>query len=125
VLLLVARVQRTADVICSFFFSLKVNTPPKKLSHRSMNDIFCNSVILNSIAIVTIRIKDNSNEAKLLLEYIKGFKFVEFIETEIDNSSSKKEAKFLADIEKGFSEVQQIRAGKLNPLSVNDFWDEK
>lgn len=74
---------------------------------------------------VTVKIKDNTKQAKLLLEYIKGFSFVEFVETEIKNPPSKKDKKFLEDIEKGLLEVKQIREGNLKPLSVNDLWDDK
>ena len=75
---------------------------------------------------VTVKIKENSKQAKLLLEYIKGFSFVEFVETEINKKSSKKEEeKFLTDIEKGLREVKLIQEGKLKPLSINDLWDEK
>ncbi|MEY3500161.1 MAG: hypothetical protein RL308_1830 [Bacteroidota bacterium] len=73
---------------------------------------------------VIVKIKDNSKQAKLLLEYIKGFSFVEFVANE-DKKSSSKEEKFLADIENGLREVKQIREGKLKPLSVNDLWDEE
>lgn len=73
---------------------------------------------------VTVKIKDKSKQAQLLLEYIKGFSFVEFVANE-GNKSSSKEEKFLADIENGLREVKQIREGKLKPLSVNDLWDEE
>lgn len=73
---------------------------------------------------VTVKIKENSKQAKLLLEYIKGFSFVEFVSNESYKSSSKEE-KFLTDIEKGLREVKQIREGKLKPLSVTDLWGEQ
>lgn len=73
---------------------------------------------------VTVKIKENSKQAKHLLEFIKGFSFVEFVDIEV-NKSPAKEEKFLADIEKGLREVKQIRDGKLKPLSVNDLWDEE
>jgi len=73
---------------------------------------------------VTVKINENSKQAKHLLEFIKGFSFVEFVDIE-GNKSPAKEEKFLADIEKGLREVKQIRDGKLKPLSVNDLWDEE
>jgi len=73
---------------------------------------------------VTVKINENSKQAKHLLEFIKGFSFVEFVDIEV-NKSPAKEEKFLADIEKGLREVKQIRDGKLKPLSVNDLWDEE
>ena len=73
---------------------------------------------------VTVKIKDNSKQAKLLLEYIKGFSFVEFVTDRSTKSSSKRE-KFLADIENGLREVKQIREGKVKPLTVSDLWDEE
>jgi hypothetical protein len=74
---------------------------------------------------VTVKIKDNSKQAQHLLEYIKGFSFVEFVEQDSKKKATKKEALFLADIKKGLFEVQQIREGKLKPLTVNDLWDDK
>jgi len=40
---------------------------------------------------VTVKIKDNSKQAKLLLEYLKCFSFVEFVANEGNKSSSKEE----------------------------------
>ncbi|QBN18555.1 hypothetical protein [Flavobacterium nackdongense] len=71
---------------------------------------------------VIVKIKENSKQAKLLLEYIKGFSFVEFVNSENEKD---KNNTLLADIEKGLREVKQIREGKLKPLSVNDLWDDK
>ncbi|MEM0541756.1 hypothetical protein WFZ85_03950 [Flavobacterium sp. j3] len=73
---------------------------------------------------VTVKIKDNSKQAKLLLEYIKGFSFVEFV-TDRSTKSSSKQEKFLTDIENGLREVKQIREGKVKPLTVSDLWDEE
>ncbi|WP_396173518.1 hypothetical protein [Flavobacterium sp.] len=73
---------------------------------------------------VTVKIKDNSKQAKLLLEYIKGFSFVEFV-TDRSTKSSLKQEKFLTDIENGLREIKQIREGKVKPLTVSDLWDEK
>lgn len=73
---------------------------------------------------VTVKIKDNSKQAKLLLEYIKGFSFVEFV-TDGSTKSSSKQEKFLTDIENGLREVKQIREGKVKPLTVSDLWDEE
>jgi hypothetical protein len=73
---------------------------------------------------VTVKINDNSKQAKLLLEYIKGFSFVEFV-TDQSTKSSSKNKKFLTDIENGLREVKQIREGKLKPMTVSDLWDEE
>jgi hypothetical protein len=74
---------------------------------------------------VTVKIKENSKQARLLLDYIKGFSFVEFVEADATKKPARKSDLFLADIEKGLREVKQIREGKLKPLSVNDLWDDK
>lgn len=71
---------------------------------------------------VTIKIRENSQQAKLFLEYVKSLSFVEFVDT-IENTS-KKRKKMLTDIENGLKEVKNIRDGKSKPLTTNDLWDE-
>jgi hypothetical protein len=71
---------------------------------------------------VTIKIKQNSKQAKLFLEYVKTLSFVEVLNTS-DTSSNKKET-LLSDIEKGLKEVKSIREGKTKPLSTSDLWNE-
>ena len=70
---------------------------------------------------VTIKIKENSLQAKLFLEYVKSLSFVQFVDVE---SPSKKRKKMMSDIEKGLEEVKNIRAGKSKPLTTKDLWDE-
>ncbi len=71
---------------------------------------------------VTFKIKENSRQARLFLEYIKTLSFVEILPT--SEVSSKKEKALLADIENGLKEVKDIREGKIKPLSTSDLWNE-
>lgn len=71
---------------------------------------------------VTVRIKENSRQAKLLLEYIKTLSFVEILST--NEKVSKKKQALLSDIEAGLKEVKDIRDGKVKPRSTSDLWDE-
>ncbi|SHN64388.1 hypothetical protein SAMN05444395_103112 [Flavobacterium fryxellicola] len=71
---------------------------------------------------VTIKIKQNSKQAKLFLEYVKTLSFVEVLNT--SGTSSNKKEKLLSDIEKGLQEVKSIREGKTKPLSTSDLWNE-
>ena len=68
---------------------------------------------------VTVRIKDNTKQAKLFLEYLKSLSFVEFID-EVDE----KNIKFTNDIKKSLEEVKQIREGKIKVASTKDLWNE-
>jgi hypothetical protein len=70
---------------------------------------------------VTIKIKENSLQAKLFLEYVKSLSFVQFVDVE---SPSKKKKKMISDIEKGLEEVKNIRTGKSKALTTKDLWDE-
>jgi|GEM_PF-3500132 len=71
---------------------------------------------------VTIKIRENSKQAKLFLEYVKSLSFVEFLED--SSKTTKKKEKLLNDIENGLKEVKNIREGKSKPLSTNDLWNE-
>lgn len=71
---------------------------------------------------VTFKIKENSRQAKLFLEYIKTLSFVEILSS--SEKSSQKEKALLADIENGLKEVKEIREGKIKPLSTSDLWNE-
>lgn len=66
---------------------------------------------------VTIKIKENSLQAKLFLEYVKSLSFVQFVDVE---SPSKKRKKMISDIEKGLEEVKNIRTGKSKALTTKD-----
>ena len=71
---------------------------------------------------VTIKIRENSKQAKLFLEYVKSLSFVEFLED--SSKTTKKKEKLLNDIENGLKEVKNIREGKSKPLTTNDLWNE-
>lgn len=71
---------------------------------------------------VTFKIKENSRQAKIFLEYIKTLSFVEILSS--SEKSSKKEKALLSEIEKGLKEVKDIRDGKVKALSTADMWNE-
>jgi hypothetical protein len=71
---------------------------------------------------VTFKIKENSRQAKIFLEYIKTLSFVEILSN--SEKSAEKEKAFLSDIENGLNEVKNIREGKIKPLSTTDLWNE-
>lgn len=71
---------------------------------------------------VTFKIKENSRQAKIFLEYIKTLSFVEILSS--SEKSSKKEKALLSDIENGLKEVKDIRDGKVKALSTADLWNE-
>ena len=71
---------------------------------------------------VTIKIKQNSKQAKLFLDYVKTLSFVEVIET--TESCAENKESLLTDIEKGLTEVKKIREGKIKPLSTSDLWND-
>lgn len=74
---------------------------------------------------VTVKIKENSHQAKMLLEYMKSLSFVEFIDTNVKKVSNTKKENLLKDIEESLLEVKSIQEGKIKPLSMQDLWDEK
>jgi len=61
-----------------------------------------------------IRIKENSQQAKLFAEYIKTLSFVEVIEVENPDKISKE--KFIEDIRKSLKEVKTKKTKPLNRL---------
>jgi hypothetical protein len=71
---------------------------------------------------VTFKIKENSRQAKIFLEYIKTLSFVEILSN--SEKSAEKEKAFLSDIENGLKEVKNIREGKIKPLSTTDLWND-
>ncbi len=72
---------------------------------------------------VTIKVRENSRQAKLFLEYVKSLSFVEFLD-DSENKTSVKRNKLESDIEKGLKEVKNIRDGKSKPLTTSALWDE-
>jgi hypothetical protein len=71
---------------------------------------------------VTFKIKENSRQAKMFLEYIKTLSFVKILSN--SEKSAEKEKAFLSDIENGLKEVKNIREGKIKPLSTTDLWND-
>jgi hypothetical protein len=62
---------------------------------------------------VTIRVKENSKQAKLLVEMLKTFDFVEFIDGLNRPTSINKNSKLMQDIETGLKQLKQKKEGKL------------
>jgi len=63
---------------------------------------------------VTIRVKENSKQAKLMIEMLKTFDFVEFVDEDLNFPSSKnKNSKLMQDIEIGLNQLKQKKEGKL------------
>lgn len=74
---------------------------------------------------VTVKIRNNSKQAKVLLEYMKTFSFVEFVENKTEKTKILKRNSLLKDIETGLNEVKSIREGKQKPLTTSALWDNK
>lgn len=62
---------------------------------------------------VTIRVKENSKQAKLLVEMLKTFDFVEFIDGLNRPTSINRNSKLMQDIETGLKQLKQKNEGKL------------
>ncbi|MBN2662544.1 MAG: hypothetical protein JXR68_02740 [Bacteroidales bacterium] len=60
---------------------------------------------------IYLRIKENSKQAKLMLEYLKTLSFVEIID--IENSEKVTKEQFIEDIRRSLKEV---KAKKTKPL---------
>lgn len=73
---------------------------------------------------VTVKIKENTKQGKLLLEYIKGLSFATIENGKSQKVITTKKDAFLNDFEKGIKEVKLIREGKIKPLTINDLWNE-
>ncbi len=62
---------------------------------------------------VTIRVKENSKQAKLLVEMLKTFDFVEFVDGLNRPTATGKNSKLMQDIETGLKQLKQKNEGKL------------
>ncbi|WP_396167570.1 hypothetical protein [Flavobacterium sp.] len=76
---------------------------------------------------VTIKIKENSKQAKMFVEYAKTLSYVEFLETPIQQNKktlSLKEKKFLNKLKKTAIEMKQLSSGKTQGQTLQSFLDE-
>lgn len=62
---------------------------------------------------VTIRVKENSKQAKLVVEMLKTFDFVEFIDGLNKPTVLNENSKLMQDIETGLNQLKQKKEGKL------------
>ena len=67
---------------------------------------------------VTIKVKENSKQAKAIIEMLKTFSFVEFVD-DSKNEKSPYDPKFVAKILKAQKEITTGNTLVLNP---NDIW---
>jgi hypothetical protein len=76
---------------------------------------------------VTIKIKENSKQAKMFVEYAKTLSYVEFLETPIQQNKkalSSKEKTFLNRLKKTALEMKQLSSGKTQGQTLQSFLDE-
>jgi hypothetical protein len=70
---------------------------------------------------VTVKIKENSKQAKVVIEMLKTFDFVDFVDGLSRPAPIKNNSKLMQDIETGFKQLKQKKEGKLkfNKLVLN------
>ncbi|HAH54341.1 MAG TPA: hypothetical protein DCM02_03410 [Flavobacterium sp.] len=70
---------------------------------------------------VTVKIKENSKQSKAIIEMLKTFDFVDFIEVLSQPTPIKNNSKLMQDIETGLNQLKQKKEGKLkfNKLVIN------
>jgi len=76
---------------------------------------------------VTIKIKENSKQAKMFIEYAKTLPYVEFLETPIrigKPASSLKEETYLNRLKKTALEMKELSSGKKRGQTLQSFLDE-
>ncbi len=67
-----------------------------------------------------IRIKENTQQAKLFAQYVKTLPFVKVIDVKAD-----KKSKLLAEIEEGLTEVKQMQEGKAKKKTLKQMLNDK
>ena len=76
---------------------------------------------------VTIKIKENSKQAKMFVEYAKTLSYVEFLETPVQKNKktlSLKEKTFLNKLKKTAIEMKQLSSGQTQGQTLQSFLDE-
>ncbi len=62
---------------------------------------------------VTVKIKENSKQAKVVIELLKTFDFVDFVDSLSRTAPIKNNSKLMQDSEIGFKQLKQKKEGKL------------
>jgi hypothetical protein len=76
---------------------------------------------------VTIKIKENSKQAKAVLEMLKTFAFVEIVTNPIQetkSSLSSKEKTYLNRLKKSAKEMEELSSGKRKGQTLQSFLNE-
>ena len=80
---------------------------------------------------VTIKIKENSKQAKIVLEMLKTFSFVEVVSTELDNLKKEpvvKEipaSKVLQDLDLAFKQLKESKQNNSKRKTLDELLNEK
>ena len=80
---------------------------------------------------VTIKIKENSKQAKIVLEMLKTFSFVEVVSTELDNLKKEpvvKEipaSKVLQDLDLAFKQLKTAKQNNSKRKTLDELLNEK
>jgi hypothetical protein len=74
---------------------------------------------------VTIKIKENSKQAKMFLEYAKTLSFVEFVDSGLNKPKmTAEEVAFYKKFEQAVKQSKEIASGKTKGKSLNEALDE-
>lgn len=76
---------------------------------------------------VTIKIKENSKQARLFVAYAKTLSYVEFLEPTVDLNKpvlSLKEKAYLNRLKKTALEMKQLSSGKIKGQTLQSFLEE-
>ena len=80
---------------------------------------------------VTIKIKENSKQAKIVLEMLKTFSFVEVVPTELVNLKKESVAmkipapKVLQDLDLAFKQLKTAKQNNLKRKTLDELLNEK
>jgi hypothetical protein len=80
---------------------------------------------------VTIKIKENSKQAKIVLEMLKTFSFVEVVSTELNNLKKEPVAKeipaskVLQDLDLAFKQLKTAKQNNLKRKTLDELLNEK
>jgi hypothetical protein len=80
---------------------------------------------------VTLKIKENSKQAKIVLEMLKTFSFVEVVSTELDNLKKEpvvKEipaSKVLQDLDLAFKQLKTAKQNNSKRKTLDELLNEK
>ncbi len=80
---------------------------------------------------VTLKIKENSKQAKIVLEMLKTFSFVEIVPTRVINLKKESVAKkiqtsnVLQDLDLAFKQLKESKQNNLKRKSLDELLNEK